>query len=171
MGAVSPRTAGADGVQIAGDVLKYAVPGVGLGMVAWNHDLQGFRDWTESGLVTIGTTWTLKLTVPAKRPDGHSRSFPSGHTSTAAWGAGFIHRRYGWMPAIPAYVATGFVAWSRVNADRHHPRDVLVGALIGFASSYLFTKPLEGDAPLGTTFQFMPIVDDRQYGFVVSGRF
>jgi membrane-associated phospholipid phosphatase len=58
--------------------------------------------------------------------------------------AEFVRRRYGWECGVPAYAAASFVAYSRVEANAHHPHDVIAGAAIGIASSYLLTRPYAG---------------------------
>ncbi len=64
-----------------------------------------------------------------------------------------MRKRYGWKYGVPAYAAASFVAYSRVEAREYYPQDVVAGAAIGIASSYLFTRPykewhiqVEGDA-------------------------
>ncbi|TMP96358.1 MAG: phosphatase PAP2 family protein [Verrucomicrobia bacterium] len=43
-----------------------------------------------------------------------------------------------------AYAAASFVAYSRVEAREHYPRDVIAGASIGIVSSYIFTRHYKG---------------------------
>lgn len=81
-------------------------------------------------------TYALKYTIDAPRPNGGSNSFPSGHTSVAFTGAEFIRKEYGWGWGVPAYVAAGFVGWSRVASQNHHARDVVAGAALGILSNY-----------------------------------
>ena len=88
------------------------------------------------------TTYILKYTVKEKRPDSNNRdSFPSGHTSSAFAGASFVHMRYGLKQAIIPYLAAIFTAYSRVDANKHHPIDVVAGAAIGILSNYYFVTP------------------------------
>jgi membrane-associated phospholipid phosphatase len=55
-----------------------------------------------------------------------------------------MRKRYGWEYGVPAYAAASFVAYSRVEAKQHFPHDVIAGAAIGIASSYIFTRPYKG---------------------------
>lgn len=65
-------------------------------------------------------------------------SFPSGHATLAFSTASMLALQYkSWYVAIPAYLWAGTVAWSRLYLGKHYPSDVLVGALIGTASSYV----------------------------------
>lgn len=90
-----------------------------------------------SALVTTG----LKYTFPELRPDGSDRkSFPSGHTSTAFAAAATLYNRQGADIGVPAMLAASFVGLARVQADKHHWYDVVVGAGIGSASGFLITR-------------------------------
>ncbi|NQY42352.1 MAG: phosphatase PAP2 family protein [Legionellales bacterium] len=83
----------------------------------------------------------MKKTFNVTRPDGGKYSFPSGHAGDAFVGAGYLHMRYGFKWAAPAYIAASFVAHSRVYAKRHRPIDVIVGAAIAITTSYFTVKP------------------------------
>jgi len=76
-------------------------------------------------------------------------------------GAAFIHKRYGWKYAIPAYLGSTYVAWSRVESDNHFTVDVVAGAVIGVASSFIFTRPYKG-------FVITPVADSGFYGIALS---
>jgi membrane-associated phospholipid phosphatase len=92
----------------------------------------------------MAVTYGLKYTISEKRPNGGSRSFPSGHTSLSFSAAEFMRKRYGWEYGVPAYAVASFVGYSRVESNQHHPRDVFAGAAIGILSSYIFTRPYAG---------------------------
>lgn len=128
-----------DNVEAAGDILQLIVPAIGYGLTFKSDDPEGRNQFYKSAATTFAVTHGLKRTIDAERPDGGSYSFPSGHTSAAFHGAGFIHARYGFETAWPAYVAATFVGYSRIDSDRHHTRDVLAGAALGVASSFYFT--------------------------------
>jgi len=148
-------------VTRAGDALQVGVPLAALGLTFLLGDDAaggGSPDW--SGVAGVpGFEWTrmngsprhdlalamartelvtygLKYGVDAERPSGGGQSFPSGHTSVAFAGAEFIRKQYGWEWGIPAYLAAGFVGWSRVESANHWPRDVWAGAAIGILSNY-----------------------------------
>jgi membrane-associated phospholipid phosphatase len=145
-------------VERAGDFLQVMVPAVAYGMTFYKDDEEGRTQFYKSFATTAGTTHLLKNTIDAKRPNGGSKSFPSGHTSAAFQGAAFIHARYGLEQAWPAYAAATFVGYSRVDADKHHTRDVIAGAALGIAASFYFTPERLGNKQA----LFMPYTDGKQ---------
>lgn len=137
----------ADGVESAGDVLAVALPLFAGGLTltkrdengAW--DKQGLWQFVQSYGVTVGLTFALKAIIDSERPNHRDNdSFPSGHTSSAMSAASFMDHRYGWKYGLPAYALAGFVAYSRVDADEHHPRDVIAGALLAWGVDHVFTN-------------------------------
>src|SRR5262249_30192800 len=104
-------------------------------------------DWTgtaELGLVgfeTVATSWSLKHLVREQRPDKSDfHSFPSNTAAVAFAPAQFLWDRYGWQYGVPAHAAAGLVAWSRVDAKKHHWYDVAASAGISFGFNKLFTS-------------------------------
>jgi membrane-associated phospholipid phosphatase len=139
----------------AGSFLQYAIPAAGLAATYFAEPnlppdpeasfwLMG-RSPRHDLLMAVARSWAvtaaLKYSVREERPNGSDRrSFPSGHTSLAATGAEFIRKEYGWGWAAPAYLAASFVAWSRVEADKHYTHDVLAGAAIGILANHDFWR-------------------------------
>jgi membrane-associated phospholipid phosphatase len=159
-----PAEAGAsDGVERAGDILQLVLPASAAVLTISEHDREGFLQLAESGSLTLAVTYGLKYSITAKRPDGSSHSFPSGHTSISFSAAEFIRERYGWEYGIPAYLASSFVGYSRVQSKRHYTRDVIAGAAIGIGSSALFTTPYNG-------WQVQAAAGDSYYGICFSRR-
>ena len=148
----------------AADVLQIGIPTAALGVAAWHRDLEGVKGLALSGLASQGATWALKVTIDKQRPSGAGWGFPSGHTSAAAWGAGFLHRRYGLRWAWPAYLGTAFVGWSRVDSNDHYVEDVIAGAGIGLLAGWFLTHRYE-DPPI----QVIPASDGETIGLLVSG--
>ena len=127
-----------------GDFLTFAIPAAAYGSTFYMDDEEGREQFYWAYGTTMVTTNVLKYTVREKRPDNDDRdSFPSGHTSSAVSGAVFIHRRYGFTYAIPAYLGAIYTGYSRIHVNRHHPRDVLAGAVIGAVSSWYFVDAFE----------------------------
>ena len=124
---------------MAGDILQILIPSLAYGSTFHEEDEEGRMQFYQSFFTNLGITHGLKTIVNKKRPNGGSRSFPSGHTSAAFQGAAFIHERYGWKPAVTAYFCATFVAYSRVESKNHYTEDVIAGAFIGTLSSFYFT--------------------------------
>ncbi|MGB5556045.1 MAG: phosphatase PAP2 family protein, partial [Flavobacteriaceae bacterium] len=134
-------------LEDTGDILQLALPITAGIMTLANKDYLGTKKLAFSYGTTLAVTYSLKYLTNKRRPEGRNNfdSFPSGHTSSAFSGASFIQRRYGWKYGVPAYVLATLVGVSRTEApDGHHDGwDVIAGAAIGIASTYLFTKPFQ----------------------------
>ncbi len=155
------------GVELSGDILEFAMPAAALGSTfIWKDDSQPTWQFVKA----IGTSFlisrTLKIVIDKKRPNGGIHSFPSGHTTSAFTSAAFLERRYGWKVGVPAYITAAYVGWSRVYSDYHDWWDVLGGAVLGTASSYVFTKAYKNDN-LDLAFNLAP----NSYKFGVVYRF
>jgi membrane-associated phospholipid phosphatase len=111
---------------------------------------------TEQGLeigvafvATIAETYAIKYLVNRDRPyvthtDLHplgsenSRSFPSGHTSSAFSIATALSLNYPkWYVAVPAFAWASATGYSRMYLGVHYPTDVLAGAVIGGGTAWL----------------------------------
>ena len=82
---------------------------------------------------------------PSYKPKDYS--FPSGHASSAFnWATSIVlyaHFHYGkspWWITVPAYTYATSIAMSRLVMGVHYPSDILMGALIGTASSLISWK-------------------------------
>ncbi len=169
----------------ADDYLQYlpVVSSLALGLtgVKARHNL---RDRTLITGVSYATMAIL-VNVPKNlihecRPDGGTRSFPSGHTATAFMGAELTRIEYGgWPYGAVAYTVAAGIGFLRVYNGRHWFHDVVAGAGVGILSarfgecSYkwwgkLFDKKIKGDlliTPMTTP------VGGGYYGFSVVGCF
>jgi membrane-associated phospholipid phosphatase len=137
---ILPDTGNAsDGIETAGNIIQLVLPAGAVGLTLSNHDDEGFMQLAESGILTLGISYGLKYTISETRPNGGQHSFPSYHSSISFASAEFIRERYGWNYGIPAYLASSFVGYSRVESKQHYMRDVIAGAAIGIGSSWFFT--------------------------------
>ncbi len=151
-----------DSVENTGDILRTLIPAVAYGTTFYLHDSDGRSQFYKSFFSNLATTYALKKTVTKTRPNGEDdESFPSGHSSVAFQGAAFIHKWYGFKYAVSAYLGASYVAWSRVESDNHFTVDVVAGAAIGIASSFVFTKPYKG-------FVITPVAVNGFYGIGIS---
>jgi membrane-associated phospholipid phosphatase len=120
------------------------LPTAAVGTTIGHEDGKGTLQFGESAALTLGVTYVLKYSINETRPNGGGQSFPSGHTSISFCSAEFMRKRYGWEYGVPAYLAGTFVGYSRVESNEHYPHDVVAGAAIGVASSFIFTRPYKG---------------------------
>jgi membrane-associated phospholipid phosphatase len=140
----APAAWAGDGIQTAGSVLNVALASAAGAATIGHRDVVGARQLAISLGVTWCVTLALKHAINETRPDGGSLSFPSGHSSSSFASAEFMRRRYGWKWGAPAYAVAAFVAYSRVESRMHYTHDVVAGAALGVASSFIFTKPHQG---------------------------
>jgi membrane-associated phospholipid phosphatase len=151
-----------DQAENIGDALRVLIPAAAYGSTFYLHDSDGRKQFYKSFFTNLGVTYALKKSISKTRPNGADNdSFPSAHSSVAFQGAAFVHKRYGWKYAVPAYLGSTFVAWSRVESDNHFTVDVVAGAAIGIASSFIFTRPYKG-------FVVTPVAYSGFYGIGIS---
>ncbi len=132
----------ADDLREAGDLFQTLLPAIGLATTLILKDWQGTKEWTVSGISVLAFTQAAKFTVQKWRPDDSDPdSFPSGHSSSAWFGATFIDRRYGWKYGIPMYFAAATTSYSRVKANKHFTDDVFIGAAIAVITTYYMVTP------------------------------
>jgi membrane-associated phospholipid phosphatase len=124
-----------------------AFAALAVGRVSGNSRLAYVgADLARAQLVSQTFVQALKFTTGRTRPDGsNAQSFPSGHTASAAATASVLQRHFGWKVGGPAYAFAGYVAASRMSADKHHLSDVLMGAAIGVAAGRTVTVGLAGE--------------------------
>lgn len=128
--------------ESAGTAVAIALPVLAGGYSILKGDKTGFAQVTVDTLLTVGTAYGLKQFVREKRPDGSDyESFPSDTTALAASGSGFLWRRYGWTYGLPAFVASQFVSFSRVESKKHHWYDTLASSAIAAGYSYVIASP------------------------------
>ena len=118
-------------IALLGDVGQVMTPFLGGITSLYNSDWEGMAYLAAALIINQIAIELLKSLVPRQRPNGSSRSFPSGHTSAAFLGAGFIARRYGVVQSIPAFAIATFVGYNRIHCGAHWVSDVYAGALIG----------------------------------------
>ena len=136
-------------IETTTDILMFITPVAGFAGSLAIGDYQGTKQIIFSGATNLAMT----------------HAFPSSHTSVSFQGASFIQRRYGWKFGLPAYLLSAYVGWGRTYAKKHDWWDVIGGAAIGTASSYIFTRPFARKHH----FTFSPAILDGQHpGFYIS---
>lgn len=118
-----------------GDLLRGLLPLAALSVALQKEDREGVEQLAltlaSSELTTEGLKRAFNDTGWGRRPNGGRYSFPSGHATTACSSAAFLGERYGWHYGGPALLPATVVAYSRIDADVHHWRDVAAGCAIG----------------------------------------
>jgi len=95
--------------------------------------------------------------VRERRPDGSDfQSFPSDTTALAASGSSYLWGRYGWQYGLPAFAATQFVSYSRIQAKKHHWYDTLASSAIAAGYGYALTTPFKRKYNIDTSLDASP---------------
>ncbi len=139
-------TAAANDVDlIVADVVMVAIPLTGIAMAYFDDDKEGEKEWLRNTIANQVLTSAARIgfnyTSWGKRPNGDGYGFPSGHVAFASSGASFLLERYGWQYGVPAYMLTGFIAYTRVEHDIHHWRDAAAAAVLSYGVAKLFVTP------------------------------
>ena len=135
-----PGTAIAGTSENLGTDVAIALPLIAGGIALAKDDWKGTAQLGVDTVATVGLAYGLKHIIHEQRPDkSDNMSMPSDTTALAFAPANFLWDRYGWQYGIPAYAAATFVAWSRVDAQKHHWYDVTASAALAFGVSKIFT--------------------------------
>jgi membrane-associated phospholipid phosphatase len=141
----------------AGTAMAIALPVIAGGIAISKEDWHGLVELGAETFWTVGTAYALKQIVRERRPDGSDyQSFPSGTTALSASGSSFLWGRYGWEYGLPAFVATQFVSYSRVQAKEHHWYDTLASSAISMGYAYFITKRFHPGPRLQTELSVAP---------------
>jgi len=134
------KTAAAASSESLGTDVAIALPAIAGGLTLYKDDWKGAAQLTVDTVATVGIAYGLKHVIREQRPDKSDfQSMPSDTAALAFAPANFLWDRYGWQYGIPAYAAATFVAWSRVDAQKHHWYDVTASAGLAFGVSKIFT--------------------------------
>jgi membrane-associated phospholipid phosphatase len=123
-----------------GDLMGRGVPNAAyvLGMLGYgwmNPDsaaIQNAVSMFQASIYASLVTKGLKYGFREQRPDKTTHdSFPSGHATAAFSFASYVGCRHSLPWGIAAYSLASFVAYSRINDNRHTLSDVVGGATVG----------------------------------------
>ena len=127
------------------DYIQYgpAAMYVGLNIFEYQNEEKAFD---QAGVFLLGTgiyvaaTHGLKAAITEARPDGTEKTFSSGHTATAFFGATVLAHEY--RDTHPEFVIAGYTLATatgalRITNNKHWVTDVLMGSAIGIASAEL----------------------------------
>jgi membrane-associated phospholipid phosphatase len=114
--------------------------------------------------ISVGSwTYAIKLATNRTRPNGDSHSFPSGHASASFATAMVLQDHYGWKVGLPAFLAAGYTAASRVVDNQHWTSDVVFGAALGVACARTVTIKFRE-----TRVAIAPVVAPKSGAVIVS---
>src|SRR4051794_15420281 len=140
-GMTKPATAKSSSIETSGTAVAIALPLTAAGIALWKEDGHGLGQLGAVTALTVGTAFLLKYVVHEERPDhSDNQSFPSDTAALAFAPAQFLWTRYGWEYGAPAYLAAGFVGYSRVESQQHHWWDVAASAGISWGYNRLITS-------------------------------
>jgi len=126
--------------ESVGTDVAIALPLIAGGITFAKDDWKGGFQLGVDTVVTVGLAYGLKHVIHEQRPDkSDNKSMPSDTSALAFAPANYLWDRYGWEYGLPAYAAATFVAWSRVDAQKHHWYDVAASAALAFGVSKIFT--------------------------------
>ncbi|WP_054304060.1 phosphatase PAP2 family protein [Gemmobacter sp. LW-1] len=136
------------GLERTGDALQVILPAMaGVCAIRQQRTANFVAGLATTELVTQGLKTATRDSRIGRRPNGHDRGFPSGHTSMAFYGATSLARdcwRDSPVAGALAFGAATLVGVSRVKADQHTVGQVLAGALVGYLAHGV-TMDLSGD--------------------------
>jgi membrane-associated phospholipid phosphatase len=139
------QSAAAGTIEGLGTDVAVALPLIAGGITLSKSDWTGSAELVLDTAATLGVAYGLKHIIKEKRPDGSDyKSMPSDTAALGFAPAQFLWDRYGWEYGLPAYAAAGFVAYSRVDARKHHWYDVTASAALAFGFSKMITTRYQG---------------------------
>jgi membrane-associated phospholipid phosphatase len=132
----------------------------------WDRSIYLFSGFAVSSAITL----PLKEIMGVVRPDGSdTRSFPSGHATTAFAMAQWLREEYKQshpILSLSGYLIAGTTAFTRVRYNKHWVADVIMGAGIGILSTKMVYRFFPNgfskrDTPQSVLF---PIYDSQSVG-------
>lgn len=133
--------------ELPADIVTGLLPLVSYGLIKYRDDDEGEGQFLRSVgftlLINSTLRYALKDTEWSERPNGSPYGFPSGHAGFVVSNAAFLSERYGWKYGLPAYAASAYVMYVRVDTDHHRWRDVIAGGLLAYGLSHLFVTPVD----------------------------
>lgn len=133
--------------ELPADIVTGLMPLAAYGLIKYKDDDEGEGQFLRSVgftlLINSSLRYALKDTDWSERPNGSPYGFPSGHAGFVVSNAAFLSERYGWKYGLPAYAASAYVMYVRVDTDHHRWRDVIAGGLLAYGLSHLFVTPLD----------------------------
>ena len=162
----APLTKTEKNIETAGSAVAVALPLFAGGVALYKGDWTGAAMLTADTVASVGTAYALKSIVRERRPDGSDyRSFPSDTSALASSGSSFLWGRYGWEWGLPAFAASQFVSYSRVQAKKHHWYDTIAGSAISISYAAIFTQRYHRNRNIYSDLDVSPDGAELRVGF------
>lgn len=135
------EASGSSKIRKTGDYVQISVPIIALASTIFHQDRQGGEQLALSLYTTQVSVYAFKHVFPVARQlnPNNMQSSISGHTAIPMASSAYLMQRYGWEYALPAYMLTAFVGYSRVSSRAHRLNEVIGGAVLGQVISYIIT--------------------------------
>jgi len=125
----------------------------------------------QAGILNSAMISLLKLSVSRERPNGENdNSFASFHASSTTAVATVLQHYYGWKWGVPAYAVAGFVAYSRLEGEKHYLSDVIFGATLGYIAGMTAIRGTDRSVTRRRLAVY-PIIGNRRRGVIVQFEF
>lgn len=163
--------------NMVGNVLYVA----GMGVASQYGDTKAYdraMGMFKASMYSFTVTTALKRIVQEPRPGNHSErdSFPSGHANASFTFSGFVTAEHGWGWGSAALVFSSFVAYSRIQDNRHRLHDIAGGATIGWAYGWAMSRKQHQEAKAreekeGKEAMILPLLDSQTAGLTYFKEF
>lgn len=152
---------------------------IGMGVAGYNGDPKGYDralGMFKASAYSFAVTTALKRIVQEPRPSNHDErdSFPSGHANASFTFSGYVAAEHGWGWGSAALLFSSFVAYSRIQDNRHRLHDVVGGATIGWAYGWAMSRQQRKEAKereKKTHGYILPLLDTQTAGLTYFKEF
>jgi membrane-associated phospholipid phosphatase len=153
---------------------------VGMGIAGFYGDPKGYDraiGMFKASAYSFSVTTILKRVVQEPRPSNHDErdSFPSGHANASFTFSGYVAAEHGWGWGSAALMFSSFVAYSRIQDNRHRLHDVAGGATIGWAYGWAMSRMQHKEAKARQEKEksaiILPLLDSQTAGLTLYKEF
>jgi hypothetical protein len=143
--------------SVAGNpFLHFGIAAAWYGISVDRRDVKNYSfSKTMIEALVVNDLWTMlfKVGMDDCSPNGEWGGWPSGHMSSSVAFASVVHEYYGWGPAIPLYLLSGYVGATRLQDREHDLSDLVFGAALGWCVGHSVVK---GELPQIAGFTALP---------------
>jgi hypothetical protein len=143
--------------SVAGNpFLHFGIAAAWYGISVDRRDVKNYSfSKTMIEALVVNDLWTMlfKVGMEDRSPNGEWGGWPSGHMSSSVAFASVVHEYYGWGPAIPLYLLSGYIGATRLQDREHDLSDLVFGAALGWCVGHSVVK---GELPQIGGFTALP---------------